>query len=167
MFCWVGHVIPIDTPRAVRLLFCSPCFLTWTTSTFFAEASSRGARASSLPLSLFLTREPRPPRACAARRCSHRRASFVRVVSPCARRRALPGRGRSRRFVPERWLGVVRVGMRSESMIRSMRGVLHQRYVCYLHERDANPLVVTANQIEVVQNDVIPICYHERISGSI
>jgi len=51
-------------------------------------------------------------------------------------------------------------------MIHSLRGVLHLRYLCYIHERDAHPLVVPTNQIGVVQNDVTPICYHERVSGS-
>ena len=51
-------------------------------------------------------------------------------------------------------------------MINSMQGVLHLRYLCYTHERDADPLVVTTNQIGVVQNEVTPICYHERVSGS-
>jgi len=47
-----------------------------------------------------------------------------------------------------------------------VRGVLHLRYLCYVHERDTFPLVVTTNQIGVVQNDVTPIYYHERVSGS-
>ena len=44
------------------------------------------------------------------------------------------------------------VGMRLESMIHSMRGVLHLRNLCYIHERDANPLVVTTNLLEYVRN---------------
>src|SRR5579862_9711947 len=40
------------------------------------------------------------------------------------------------------------VGMRSESMIHYMRGVLHLRYLCYIHERDADLLVVTTVGIE-------------------